>query len=45
MLVDQPVELQAVDYLTQTGETEKFAQQRAIDLLARKIVAKMYDEW
>jgi hypothetical protein len=45
VLVDQPVELQAADYLTPTGETEAWAQQRAIDLLARKIVAKMYDEW
>jgi hypothetical protein len=45
MLVDQPLELQAVDYLPPTGETEKFAQQRAIDRLAAKIVAKMYDEW
>ena len=45
VLVDQPVELQAVDYLTPTGETEKFAQQRAIDRLAAKIVAKMHDEW
>lgn len=45
VLVDQPVELQAVDYLTPTGETEKFAQQRAIDRLAAKIVARMYDEW
>jgi hypothetical protein len=45
MLVDQPLELQAVDYLPPTGETEKFAQQRAIDRLAAKIVARMYDEW
>ncbi|MFH1745705.1 MAG: LptE family protein [Planctomycetota bacterium] len=45
VLIDQPVELQAVDYLTPTGETEKFAQQRAIDRLAAKIIAKMYDEW
>ncbi len=45
VLVDQPVELQAADYLTPTGETEKFAQQRAIDRLAAKIVAKMHDEW
>jgi len=34
-----------VDYLTPTGETEKFAQERAVDGLARQIVAKMYEEW
>jgi hypothetical protein len=45
MLVDQPLELQAVDYLPPTGETEKLAQQRAIDRMAAKIVARMYDEW
>ena len=44
-LVDQPVELQAADYLTPTGETEALAQQQAIDRLATKIVRKMYDEW
>jgi hypothetical protein len=44
VLVDQPVELQAADYLTPTGETEKFAQERAIDLMAKRIVAKMYRE-
>ena len=45
MLIDQPVELQAVDYLPPAGESEPFAQERAIDRLAAKIVAKMYDEW
>ncbi|MGD8454308.1 MAG: LptE family protein [Phycisphaerae bacterium] len=45
LLVDQPVELQAVDYLTPTGETEAFAQERAIDLMARKIVSKLYADW
>ena len=45
ILVDQPVELQAVDYLTPTGETEKFAQQRAVDGMARRIVAKMCAPW
>ncbi|HUU98102.1 MAG TPA: LPS assembly lipoprotein LptE [Phycisphaerae bacterium] len=45
LLVDQPLELQAVDYLPPAGESEKFAQQRAIDRMAAKIVAKMYDEW
>ncbi len=46
VLVDQPVLLQAADYLPPTGETEAFAQERAIDGLARRIVAKMYkDDW
>lgn len=45
VLVDQPVQLQAVDYLTPTGETERFAQERAADAMARQIVAKMYEDW
>jgi hypothetical protein len=45
LLVDQPVLLQAVDYLTPTGETERFAQERAVDRLAKAIVAKMYEDW
>ncbi len=45
MLLDQPELLQAVDYLPLEGETENFAQQKAIDRLAARIVAKMYDEW
>lgn len=45
ILLDQPLELQSVDYLPATGETEKFAQQKAMDRLAARIVAKMYDEW
>lgn len=45
LLVEQPVLLQAVDYLPPTGETEAFAQERAIDGLARQIVAKLYEDW
>lgn len=45
LLVDQPVQLQAVDYLVPTGETEQFAQRRAVDKLARQIVARLYEEW
>lgn len=45
LLIDQPVLLQSVDYLTPTGETEAFGQQKAIDKLAARIVAQMYDEW
>ncbi|MGE0481045.1 MAG: LPS assembly lipoprotein LptE [Phycisphaerae bacterium] len=43
-LIDRPALLQSVDYLTPTGETEKLAQERAIDRLAGRIVAQMYDE-
>lgn len=45
MLVEQPVELQAADYLTETGETEHLAQERAVDRLAQRIVAKMFEDW
>lgn len=45
LLVDQPVQLQAVDYLTPTGETEALARERACDGMARQIVAKMYADW
>ncbi|TWT40566.1 hypothetical protein RAS1_42790 [Phycisphaerae bacterium RAS1] len=45
LLIDQPVLLQSVDYLTPTGETEAFGQQKAIDKLAARIVAQMYDDW
>ncbi len=44
VLTDQPIQLQSVDYLTPTGETEKFAQQRVVDLLAQRIVSKMFRE-
>lgn len=45
MLVDVPVQLQAVDYLAPTGETEAFALERAVDGMARQIVARMYEDW
>lgn len=45
VLADVPLQVQAVDYLPPTGESEKFAQQKAIDRLAMRIVARMYDEW
>lgn len=44
VLADQP-QLQAVDYVPPAGETEKFAQERAIDRLASKIVAMLYEDW
>lgn len=45
ILLDQPVLLQAVDYLPAPGESEEFAQQKAVDQMAARIVARMYDEW
>ena len=45
LLVDRPLLLQAVDYLPPAGETEKHAEQKAIDRLAARIVAQMYNEW
>lgn len=45
VLIDQPVLLQAVDYLPPAGESEKFAQDKAIDRLAARVVARMYDDW
>lgn len=45
VLVEHPAILQAVDYLPTAGETERLAQERAIDRLAGRIVATMYEEW
>lgn len=45
ILVDQPVLLQAVDYLPPAGESEKFAQSKAIDRLAQRIIARLYEDW
>ena len=56
ILVDQPVMLATADYLPfardprflapkQQYETEQFGQTKAVDKLAQRIVAKMYDEW
>jgi hypothetical protein len=45
MLVDVPVQLSTVDYLPPARESEKFAQERAVDGMARQIVAKMYEDW
>lgn len=45
-LMEKPVVLQAADYLPPTGETEAFAQEKAIDRLAQRIVSQLYDdEW
>ena len=45
ILVDHPALLQAVDYLPAADEPEKLAQERAIDRLAQRIVALMYEDW
>ncbi len=45
LLFDQPVLLQAVDYLPPAGESERFAQDKAIDRLAARVVARMYEDW
>ena len=45
LLMERPELLQAVDYLPPAGESEKYAQQKAIDRLAARIVAQMYSEW
>jgi hypothetical protein len=45
MLLDQPVLLEAVDYVPPAGESERFAQDKAMERLARRIVAKMYADW
>lgn len=45
ILVDQPVQLQTADYVPPTGETEAFAQEKVIDRLAQRIIAKMSSDW
>lgn len=44
ILYDRPVELSAVDYLPPVGETEDYAQTRALNKLADKIVTGLYDD-
>lgn len=43
-LLQKPATLQTVDYLPPTGEQEKYAQDKAIDRLAARIVAQLYDD-
>jgi hypothetical protein len=45
VLLDQPLLLSSADYLPPAGETEEYGQRIAIDRLAAKIVARMYDDW
>lgn len=44
VLVDKPVTLQSADYLPAAGEPENYAQEKAIDRLAARIVQQMYDD-
>lgn len=46
LLLDQPIELQAADYVPPLGESEAYVLQRVSDKMAEKIVRRMYDpEW
>ncbi|MEW6249049.1 MAG: LPS assembly lipoprotein LptE [Planctomycetota bacterium] len=45
ILLDTPVQLETVDYLPPTGETEAYASDKATDRLAAAIVRKMYEDW
>jgi hypothetical protein len=45
VLVDQPVVLQSTDFLPPVGETERYAQQKAVDRLAVRIIDLMYEDW
>lgn len=44
LLADQFVQLDSANYLPPTGETEAYAQAKAIDRLAQDIVRKLYDD-
>lgn len=44
-LFDRPLLLQSIDYLPGAGETEKYAQQKAIERMATRIVTQMYNDW
>jgi len=45
MLLDQPIMLDAADYLPGAGESEKYTQEKVIARLSERIVQAMYDEW
>ncbi|MBK9127037.1 MAG: hypothetical protein IPM13_04470 [Phycisphaerales bacterium] len=45
MLADVPVQLAAVDTLPPAGESDRFAENRVVDAMARQIVARMYEDW
>jgi hypothetical protein len=43
-LIDQPLELQAMDYIPPLGETEDYGLQKVTDRMAEKITGRMYDQ-
>jgi len=45
LLFEQPLLLQGVDYTPPVGESEAFAQQKAVDRLAQRIIRRMYQDW
>lgn len=45
VLFDTPFLLSSVDYLPPAGETEGWAQRKALDRMAQKIVGRMQSEW
>ena len=45
VLADVPIQLDAVDYVPPTGETDQYAIERTVDGMARKIVTRMYADW
>ena len=45
ILLDQPLLVSSADYLPSAGESEGYGQRIAMDRLAAKIVARMYDDW
>ncbi len=45
ILVEDDARIQAVDYLPAAGESQAYAQQKVIDKMADRIVARLYDEW
>ncbi len=45
ILAEDEARLQAADYLPAAGESQAFAQQKVIDKMADRIVARLYDEW
>ena len=45
VLADYPLLLQSIDYLPPAGESEAFAEQKAVDRMASRIVSSMYGDW
>lgn len=45
MLLNQPILLQAQDYLPPAGESEKFAEEKVIEKMATRVVSRLYADW